>query len=1736
MTGAPPPYNVVAPSSSSLREGRASSSDNGAGSLGQMAQIGAHAGNEDEGALSTGVAVAAAAPPVSDLTALVSQMHLLLQHVESATKKADMAQETANKAMAEKTDQGKGKDALDQREVDKLLKAIKAEKFGPSSEGEYDDTLDKWERLANGRHHDWALIKQAVLRLATPVVEYALEHYQLMQMDWEKFRNELAKALYPYSTQIEDVERWLESRNRESDSLTTGFKYIEKMKRFERLCERWDRSEQISNHKKKEYYIRKLPVRVEEKVRELRWQDWTFDEVLKESARLESVIKELTRIREGESGAANTFMTKLEDTVQQGTNEEEAVAPDGRFAGNVSSQMESTEGSIFAAPAATTEAGKGKDRTGAGPSRTCTRCHNWGHSSEQCRTDITKRCAWCKKLGHDEANCSWLVVNMPTKFAPNRTALIPTKGGVLIKPLELTKVEQLRAIATHFSTMAERVESAQRRFQAAQARRQASTEEGGVSKGGSYHRDQSLAEARMSFHSSAVEGLSWRNDVLEWVPEDTTTEAEGSDRSALRSNLATTAHSAAKPCWYAWVRVADCMIEMLVDPGSQVNLIAGDDVERFRKSGLDIDSRDEVPRAVKGVGGKIGIPEVVTLPTQLTKQLPPSFETMLVNEEGHNLLGAPFLDGADCRMTIKTGLLEMGVHSGNVTKVWLHRLGDEDGGLQSAKVIVDRAEALRATISDDLGEQEKEQAFGVLKTMEDYLFDFKMGACTVGVHDIDVGDAKPIRAARRKHSPWHQDVEEENAQMMLAAGGIERSHSAWSSPSVIVPKADGTFRVCQDFRGLNAVTKPDAFPMPRVEEILATMAGAKWITKIDIRKGYNQIRLTTRAKELTAFRTRSGLYHGKVMLFGLRNGGETFQRVINEVLDPVKAEGVSGYIDDIVVPTKRGTFEDHLQLVLRVLKLLCNAGLYVNLEKLQVGLTSVVILGHIVDGSGYRPDPAKVASIVALRQPGDRTSLRRFLGACNFYRKFIEKHAALAKPLTNLLRDDEPWQWGQAQEAAFKRLKEALTTKPVLLAFPRPDWEFVMDTDASGHTLSAVLQQRDPQGLYYVLGYASKTLNDTEVKYHAQEREAYAIVWGMRHYEDYFRPTTVLVVRTDCESLKHVWSAEKGRLARWAMDLQRFTFRIEYRSGKSNKVADLISRDINMTAFESEMAERIAPDFWRYASGRESTNESGVSKRTPAGLSGDAPNLESEGQEETKAGGPSLRGVDGETPHASVGNEGEIVRVGTVEAVEAFEGHPPEGQRSQEAPDEGAEGTAVTETGSAEATTRKLSGLNLVFPTPSEFMVAQEKEGEEYLLGLGLAQTAGLWCTKTGQVYVAKSLRDPLMTYYHYGATGAHQGVTRTRARCARMFWWPHMQEAIQEFNNSCLVCNRRRPKFQPGQAGGDLVSDGPLEMVAIDLVGPFQHKGREAYIVSIIDHFTKFADATVINDKKGETIWAVFLAKWLAYFGVCKVLLSDNAKELSEGFFAERLKECGIKQAHSSPYNPTGNGTVESWHQFLVRSLAAMRPMLQARSLEECVGWVVFAYRSTPHPVTGELPAYLHMALDPELPCQRPWRGDPERDPRNRLELVDKIRAAALVRMIEAAAKRKERLPKKEIKVGDTILYSLAGKEQESINSLYGAAKWAPKWSEPCRVVQFVNESRTTVKVVSLWYKGRSRHVSLSIVRKLPTMVEPHVWMARRELEAEMRRHIELGRKRPLEMTEGEIEAGLKRLRGEST
>eukprot|EP01053_Blabericola_migrator_P003233 Blabericola_migrator_1__3232@NODE_1951_length_3515_cov_24_442865_g934_i1_p2_GENE_NODE_1951_length_3515_cov_24_442865_g934_i1NODE_1951_length_3515_cov_24_442865_g934_i1_p2_ORF_typecomplete_len278_score3_38RT_RNaseH/PF17917_1/5e31RT_RNaseH_2/PF17919_1/8_1e27Peptidase_A17/PF05380_13/0_013_NODE_1951_length_3515_cov_24_442865_g934_i160893 len=229
----------------------------------------------------------------------------------------------------------------------------------------------------------------------------------------------------------------------------------------------------------------------------------------------------------------------------------------------------------------------------------------------------------------------------------------------------------------------------------------------------------------------------------------------------------------------------------------------------------------------------------------------------------------------------------------------------------------------------------------------------------------------------------------------------------------------------------------------------------------------------------------------------------------------------------------------------------------------------------MVEDSHIMPDPKEAAKFEAIPAPCDIPSLRRFLGCIGYYRSFIPKFAAIARPLTLLLRKDQEWFWSPECQKSFEQLRDFLLKAPLRRRIPHPDWTFVLDTDASTTAIAGVLYQQDHEGNLHLIAHVSKALTPTEAKWSAYELEAYAIVWCILHFAAYLRDRPFLV-RTDHKSLRWLWSTAKPRIARWAMALQEFTFVIEYQSGTDNPVADYFSRDIATTPLDEMIDERIS--------------------------------------------------------------------------------------------------------------------------------------------------------------------------------------------------------------------------------------------------------------------------------------------------------------------------------------------------------------------------------------------------------------------------------------------------------------------------------------------------------------------------------------------------------------------------------
>ena len=440
-------------------------------------------------------------------------------------------------------------------------------------------------------------------------------------------------------------------------------------------------------------------------------------------------------------------------------------------------------------------------------------------------------------------------------------------------------------------------------------------------------------------------------------------------------------------------------------------------------------------------------------------------------------------------------------------------------------------------------------------------------------HQINTGGAAPVYQPPRR-LPFHSRQQVfEMLEEMKGQGIIESSSSPWASPIVLVKKKDGSLRFCVDYRKLNKVTIRDSYPLPRVDDILDSMHGAEWFTTLDLRSGYWQVEVEPSDRPKTAFTTPYGLYQFRVMPFGLCNAPSTFQRLMELVLSGLCWETCLIYLDDVIVFGR--DWDEHLQRLRQVLSRLQEAHLKLHPGKCQFFRKSVSFLGHIISQHGVKTDPLKIQVVSHWPAPTNATELRSFLGLASYYRRFIPKFAEIAAPLYRLQEKESRFSWAEPCQTAFDKLKQKLTSAPVL-AFPTRDGIFVLDTDASDLAIGAVLSQLQG-GVEKVIAYGSRTLTKSERNYCATRRELLALVYFLRYFRAYLlgRP---FHVRTDHASLQWLqqFKEPEGQVARWLEQIQEYDFQTHHRSGKLHTNADALSRTVPPQ--ESDVAAALNVD------------------------------------------------------------------------------------------------------------------------------------------------------------------------------------------------------------------------------------------------------------------------------------------------------------------------------------------------------------------------------------------------------------------------------------------------------------------------------------------------------------------------------------------------------------------------------
>ncbi|KAL4017179.1 hypothetical protein IC575_024855 [Cucumis melo] len=421
-------------------------------------------------------------------------------------------------------------------------------------------------------------------------------------------------------------------------------------------------------------------------------------------------------------------------------------------------------------------------------------------------------------------------------------------------------------------------------------------------------------------------------------------------------------------------------------------------------------------------------------------------------------------------------------------------------------------------------------------------------------HQIDFipGATLPNMATYRTNPTETKEIQRKVEELM-DKGYIRESMSPCSVPVILVPKKDGTWRMCVDYRAINKITVKYRHPIPRLDDMLDELHGANLFSKIDLKSGYHQIRMHVGDEWKTAFKTMFGLYEWLVMPFGLTNAPSTFMRLMNHVLKEYIGKFVVVYFDDILVYSKG--LNDNILHVKKILLKLKEEKLYANFKKCSFCLEQIHFLGFIVGKDGVKVDEEKVKAIREWPTPTNASEVRSFHGLASFYRRFIKDFSSIASPLTELVKKHVKFEWKEKQENAFNELKEKLIKAPCL-ALPNFDKSFEIECDASGIGIGAVLMQETQPIMFF-----SEKLNGDQLNYSTYDKELHALVRALKVWQHYLWPKEFFI-HTDHESLKHLKGQTKlnKRHAKLVEFIETFPYVINYKKGKDNMVADALSR------------------------------------------------------------------------------------------------------------------------------------------------------------------------------------------------------------------------------------------------------------------------------------------------------------------------------------------------------------------------------------------------------------------------------------------------------------------------------------------------------------------------------------------------------------------------------------------------
>ena len=881
---------------------------------------------------------------------------------------------------------------------------------------------------------------------------------------------------------------------------------------------------------------------------------------------------------------------------------------------------------------------------------------------------------------------------------------------------------------------------------------------------------------------------------------------------------------------------------------------------------------------------------------------------------------------------------------------------------------------------------------------------FRNSAPKHGVRHHIPTSGHPVQSKARPLAPDKLAIAKAEIEKYLEMGICHRAKSEWASPLLVAPKPCGGWRVCGDYRRLNSQTTDDKYPVKSLTDFNSNLKGKTVFSKIDMIKGYHQIPVADHDVKKTGVITPFGLFVFPKTPFGLKNAGQDFQRLMDEIFGDLPYAFV--YIDDILVAST--SHEEHMEHLDSIFKILADNDLVINKKKCVLGVSELDFLGYHVNKDGIAPLPEKVKAIREVESPTTVKELQRFLGMLNYYRRFIPHAAKHLYHLSEALKGKpKRLDWTEGCQQSFEAIKEALASA-TMLKHPDSNAALAITADASDEAIGAVLEQRGQSG-WEPLAFYSAKLQPSQRKWPPFDRELLAAFRAIRHFRHMVegRPFTLF---TDHKSLVPALSKKsEAHTARQTYQLSaiaEYTTDIRHVEGKANVVADFLSRP-NPSA--SPASPNELDDYYissvtaKPSSRAKSISVPGASQPPssrvePVSVPGASQPPSSRAEPVSVPGAsqpPSSRAKSTTNSGASQPLSSRIEPVSVPGASQ-----PPVVEKNKD-----------TSNSKRALPHEKFEDLLAVIAAVDNYGIDLEQLAHEQTLDpdyrrLQTEARTGLNFRQVdigNQVLIVDISNGPARPYVPYAWRKrvfnivhglGHPGVERTRQAVAAKFVWPSMRADVSKWARECIDCQRAKVGRHVTPAIGNFeVPDKRFTHIHVDLVNMPVSNGF-SHLLTVIDRFSRWPMAIPIADISTNTVIDSLTHNWIAAHGIPQAITSDRGSQFTSAVWEQLLRTWGIKSLHTTAYHPEANGLVERFHRRLKESLIALGNTERDQWFWR-LPMAMLAIRTTHKPDVGASPAQLVYGEGVALPGEilGGQNNDPEETRRRQQQLMNNLR-----------------------------------------------------------------------------------------------------------------------------------------------